>query len=446
MPRGNLITICVTFAVALICYQSVAQSRYALMFQEGLETIAEYYVRPVKEEELFNAAMTGLTSPLDQNSSYIAPPSYSNLRRELGQEFGGIGVKVEYDKDKREMIIATPLAGSPAYDAGIQAGDVVVAIDGVELKGEDFEDSLKRLHGEVGKPVTLTVRHIDSDETVDISMKRDKIMVESVMGDTHGKDGQWEFHLASDPKIAYIRVESFGDRTAEDFEAALDQIDGNSEGLIIDLRGNSGGYLEAATHMVDMFIDEGDILTTRTRNNEIRRVYRATTGSTIVPKNLPVVVMIDRYSASASEIFAAALQDHNRATIVGERSYGKGTVQSIFELDGDRRALKITTATYWRPSGHNIHRFPDATDEDDWGVTPNPGWTLELDQETMKKVALGRRLHDVDRTNFANPESAENREITEEEQELLDFEDPQLQLAVEAIKKAEEKSQEKPKQ
>lgn len=436
MPRGNLIVICVAFVVAMICYQSAAQSRYALMFQQGLRTISDFYVRPVEDEDLFNAAMEGLTAPLDQNSVYIAPPRYSNFRRELGQEFGGIGVHVDFDEDTREMIIITPLAGAPAYEAGIQAGDIVLAIDGVELNGEDFDKSLERLHGETGTPVTLTVKHIGQEKSVDITMTRANIMVESVMGDTHGKGGKWDFHLASNPKIGYIRVDSFGDRTAEDFEAALEQIGDEAQGLIIDMRGNAGGYLTAAIHMVDMFLDEGDIVTTRTRNNRIRDVYEASSGGTIVPKDLPIVVMVNRFSASASEIFAAALQDHGRATVVGERSFGKGTVQSIFPLDGDRRAMKITTATYWRPNGSNIHRFPDSKEEDDWGVSPDEGWELELDDETLTKVIKARRLHDVDRTNFSNPDEATDREISDEEQKLLDFEDPQLQLAIEVIEKA----------
>lgn len=436
MPRGNLIVICVAFVVAMICYQSAAQSRYALMFQQGMRTISDFYVRPVENEDLFNAAMEGLTAPLDQNSVYIAPPRYSNFRRELGQEFGGIGVHVDFDEETREMVIITPLAGAPAYEAGIQAGDIVLAIDGVDLNGEDFDKSLERLHGETGTPVTLTVRHIGQEDPVDITMTRANIMVESVMGDTHGEGGKWDFHLASNPKIGYIRVDSFGDRTAEDFEFALEQIDEDAEGLIIDMRGNAGGYLTAAIQMVDMFIDQGDIVTTRTRNNRIRDVYEASSGGTIVPSDLPVVVMVNRFSASASEIFAAALQDHGRATVVGERSFGKGTVQSIFPLDGDRRAMKITTATYWRPNGSNIHRFPDSKEEDDWGVTPDEGGKMELDDETLTKVIKARRLHDVDRTNFSNPDEANEREISDEEKELLDFEDPQLQLAIEVIEEA----------
>ena len=433
MPRGNLIAICLTFVVAMVCYQSTAQTRYALIFQEGMQKITNHYVRPVDDEELFNAAMEGLTAPLDQNSVYIAPPSYSDFRRELGEEFGGIGVHVDFNKETREMMIITPLAGAPAYEAGIQAGDIILAIDGVALNGEDFEKSLERLHGERGTPVTLKVKHIGEDEPVEITVTRANIMVESIKGDTHGPGGKWNFYLASNPKIGYIRVDSFGDRTAEDFEAALEEVPKDAEGLIIDVRGNAGGYLTAATRMVDMFLDGGDIVTIRSRNNEIREVERASASQTIVPQSLPVVVLIDRFSASASEIFAAALQDHDRATIIGERSFGKGTVQSIYQLDLGRRALKITTATYWRPQGINIHRFPDATEEDDWGVRPSEGWELNLDDETMKKVFRARRLHDIDRTNFTDPNLADQREITDEEQELIDFEDPQLQMAIEAI-------------
>jgi len=433
MPRGNLITICVTFLAAMICYQTVAQQRYALMFQQGLSQISRAYVRPVDEEELFNSAMAGMTAPLDQNSVYIPPQTYDEFRRDLGEQFGGIGVQVDFDEKKREMMIITPLSGSPAYEAGIQAGDVVVAIDGVQLNGEDFQTSLKRLRGKIGTSVKLTVQHISEEEPVEIEVERANINVESVKGDTHGEGGKWNFVLKNHPNIGYIRVESFGDRTAEDFEAALVQIDQDVDGIIIDLRENAGGYLTAAVRMVDLFVDRGEILTTRMRNNVVQDVYHARPETTIIDPDLPVVVMVNRFSASASEIFAAALQDHNRAIVVGERSFGKGTVQSIYPLDGDRRAIKITTATYWRPDGKNIHRFPDATEEDDWGVRPDEDWNLELEDEALANVIKSRRLLDVDRTNFSDPETATTRPITEEEQELLDFKDPQLELAIEAI-------------
>lgn len=229
MPRGNLIAICLTFVVALVCYQSTTHSRYALMFQQGMETISNFYVRPVEEEDLFNAAMEGLTSPLDQNSIYIPPSHYTDFRRELGQEFGGIGVQVDFDEDERQMVIITPLAGAPAYEAGIQAGDIVLAIDGIDLNGEDFDVSLKRLHGPRGTPVTLTVKHIGEEEPIDITVTRANIMVESVMGDTHGKGGKWNYFLINHPKIGYIRVDSFGDRTPEDFKNALEQLPEDAE-------------------------------------------------------------------------------------------------------------------------------------------------------------------------------------------------------------------------
>lgn len=435
MPRGNLISLSVMFVFSLMCYQVGAHGKYALIFREAMSRIVAEYIRPVDEETLFNAAMTGMTSPLDQNSAYI--PTFDTFRRELEQEFGGIGISVELKEETDEMTVVTPLAGTPAYEAGVQAGDVILAIDDQEVDPDKYLEAVERLRGPIGSEVTLTVRQLGSDEPKKITIRRDTIRVSSVLGDSHIGDGQWKFTLDSHPRIALIRIETFGDHTAAEFKSALEEIDGQVDGLIIDLRNNAGGYLDSAVEIVDMFLDEGMIVSTQTRDFEVRYSRTASPRTTVVSPNLPVVVLSNRFSASASEIVAAALQDHDRATIVGERSFGKGTVQSVRPLDGDRRAIKITTATYHRASGENIHRFPDYEADDPWGVKPNEGYEIELPDEELEKVLRARRLRDVDRTNFADPSVLEKREMTEAERELIGFEDPQLQKAIEVIEAIE---------
>lgn len=433
MPRGNLISLSVMFVFSLMCYQVGAHGKYALIFREAMSRIVAEYIRPVDEETLFNAAMAGMTSPLDQNSAYIE--TFDTFRRELDQEFGGIGISVELKQETEEMTVVTPLAGTPAYEAGVQAGDVILAIDDQEVDPDKYLDAVERLRGPIGSEVTLTVRQLGSDEPKKITIRRDTIRVSSVLGDTHIEKGRWNFTLESHPRIGLIRIETFGDHTAAEFKAALAEIDGKVDGLIIDLRNNAGGYLDSAVAIADLFLDEGMIVSTKTRSFEVSR--SASPRKTVVPPNLPVVVLSNRFSASASEIVAAALQDHGRATVVGERSFGKGTVQSVRPLDGDRRAIKITTATYHRASGENIHRFPDYEEDDLWGVKPSAGYEIELPDEELEKVLRARRLRDVDRTNFADPSVLEQREMSDTERELIGFEDPQLMKAIEVIEAAQ---------
>ncbi|TWT30748.1 S41 family peptidase [Blastopirellula retiformator] len=433
MPRRNLTIIFIAAFLSLICYGAASRNRFMRLFGESLDIISYQYVRPIDDETLFNSAMDGMTMELDQNSTYIPPTDFTDFREELDQEFGGIGIHVMYDEEKNQMLVVTPVSGTPAYQAGVQAGDVILAIDDVKVDDVGFEKSVKRLRGVVGTDVTLQVRHIGQTEPVDIVVERAQIQVASVLGDTHDEEGDWNFFLEEDPRIGYIRIDSFGDLTADEFLIAWESIDGKVDGLIVDLRNNPGGYLTAAEEICDMFLDKGVIVSTRGRNGRIEDIAEASSAGTIIPKDLPVAVLLNQYSASASEIVAACLQDHDRAVIIGQRSWGKGTVQSIFPLDRQQRALKITTATYWRPSEQNIHRFPDFTDEDSWGVSPNEGYAVPLADEELKNMLRSRSFRDVDRSNIADQAAIDAREKSDEEIELEDFVDPQLQKAVEYI-------------
>ncbi|MCA9208585.1 MAG: hypothetical protein KDA55_09535, partial [Planctomycetales bacterium] len=227
-----------------------------------------------------------------------------------------------------------------------------------------------------------------------MTILRDTIPVESVLGDRRRPDGSWEYVLEDEPSIGYIRITTFGERTVSELRDVLQAADPAIKAWILDMRGNAGGLLHSAVETCDLFIDEGTIVSTRGRGGRIQQEFFATTDMAIDPST-PVVVLSDRFSASAAEIVAACLQDHNRAVVVGERSFGKGTVQNILELDRGRSALKLTTARYWRPSGQNIHRVEGASEDDEWGVRPNEGMEVKLEEEEYTQVRIQRRERDL---------------------------------------------------
>ncbi len=244
------------------------------------------------------------------------------------------------------------------------------------------------------------------------------------MGYQRRPDGKWAYRLPGHPEIGYIWIESFGDLTAEELERALRQALPNVRGLIFDVRENAGGLLDAAVAVCDMFLDQGQIVSVRGRDPRDTRMFSARATKTIVPVEIPIVVLADKFSASAAEIFAACLQDSQRAVVIGERTWGKGTVQNLIELEAGRSALRLTTATYWRPSGHNIHRLPDNTDKDEWGVQPNDGFEVKLSEDEFKAMVKSRRDRFAAASDINGAEDA-----TENPPE----EDPQLLRAIEYI-------------
>ncbi len=396
MPRRNLHIVMLAAVVSLVCYHRAARNRYASVFAEAMGYIHSEYVKPIDDRTLFNAAMNGMTGELDPYSAYINPKAYSQFNVEMRQEFGGVGIEVSLDPQTKRLMIVNPLVGTPAFKAGALAGDTIVAIDGQSTEGWTLEDAVGVLRGPVGKPVTISVLHKGETEPVDLHITRATIEIESILGDTRNSDGTWNFYLQEHPEIGYIRIASFGEHTAAELRKVLKFKDHPIEALIIDVRGNPGGLLDSAVDICDMFISEGEIVSTRGRRPDDIRSYTAKSSTTIVPADLPVVVLVDEGSASASEIFSACLQDHKRAVIAGQRSWGKGTVQKVIELEGRRSALKITTATYWRPSGKNIHRLGKERDlTGEWGVQPTPGLDVEMTQEQITAYYKWRRERDI---------------------------------------------------
>jgi len=337
-------------------------------------------------------------------------------------------------------VVTTPLLGGPADKAGVRPGDVIVQVDGKETKGLTLDGARDVLRGEVGTSVVLTVRREGEKEPLEIPIVRAVILSETVTGDRRKPDRTWSFFLEGQDRIGYVRISDFGDRTADELERALRELLGEGmKGLVLDLRDNPGGLLIPAVRVCDLFISSGEIVTTRGRGGEVREAFRARGEGTL--PDFPMAVLVNESSASASEIAAACLQDHHRAVIVGEHTYGKETVQEIIRLPSDYGALKVTVATYWRPSGKNISRPPNADEATkqgkappggDWGVKPDEGYEVQLDKEQRTRLIRWLREHQLNRRSGAE---SKGKGAKAAKLELRTDVDPQLAKGVEYLRR-----------
>lgn len=427
MPVRNLAIIIFTVFLSLWCYSKADHEGYAASVADAMMKIRLFYVEDVDSRDLFESAMNGMVEgALDRYSSYISPDSFRQMEESLDQEFGGVGIEIE-KPDGEPLMVLSPLFGAPAYEQGLRAGDEILSIDGEETAEMSQTEAVDRMRGAPGSPVKLTVRHAGEEEVFEATVVREVIVVQSVLGDKRRDDGSWDFHLQRDPRIGYLRLTTFGKHTVEEIRELLaDEANQDFQALLIDLRSNAGGLLSAAVETCDLFIDQGRIVSTRGRDDAIGREYDAT-SPTAVDARLPVVVLVNRFSASASEIMAACLQDHERAIVVGERTWGKGTVQNILEMEGGASALRLTTATYWRPSGENIHRSKDAEEDDAWGVRPNEGYEVMFEDEEMRLVNERRRDRDIGR------ESEPAAELLPADRQPVESTDRQLEKAFEYL-------------
>ncbi len=377
------------FAIAMICSVALFGSQASLdakprdemlelygLFVDAVEKVETNYVRPVSRRDLLESALEGMLQNLDPHSSFINAGEWRQFSRQIEGKFGGIGIQVGLDNETGRLHVIAPMVGTPAYEGGILAGDIIVEIDGQPAEGMSPDKAAEVLMGRPGTEVKLSVLHEGSEDPEPINITRAIIEVPTVLGDRRKPNDEWDFMLDNDKKIGYVRIATFSQNTADELKKALSQLkEEGARGLVLDLRDDPGGLLSSAVTIADMFLDKGEIVSTKGRNTDARRYDAQRDG---VFEDLPMAVLINQNSASASEILSAALQDHKRAVVVGQRSYGKGSVQNIIDLDGGNSVLKLTVASYYRPSGENIHRFKNAKNSDKWGVSPDPGAEVKL--------------------------------------------------------------------
>ena len=374
--------------------EAVDEPEYYELFQllaDTLDQVERNYVKEVSRRELVEAAIRGMLSELDPYTTYIPPKQLDRFRSGVEAEFGGVGVQVTIDQG--ELRVISPIVGSPAYREGIMAGDVIVEIDGTSAQGISIDSAVERMQGLPGTEVTVKVRQPGAEEPREVTLTREVIRVETVMGDRRREDGSWNWLYDESQRIAYIRLTAFGRHTAGELGRVLRELSEDGlGGLVLDLRFNPGGLLSAAIEVSDMFLSGGRIVSTASRNMPTRS-WDARAAGTL--PDFPLAILVNRHSASASEIVAACLQDHGRAVVVGDRTWGKGSVQNVVELEAGTSALKLTTADYRRPNGMNIHRFPGASEEDDWGVRPDEGYRIELSVSEVTALMAERRRRDI---------------------------------------------------
>lgn len=365
------------------------------VFADTFEQIERNYVKDVDRRKLVEAALRGMMEELDPYSNYISPDDLARFNVQVEQEFSGIGIQVTIDPHSKRLTVTSPLPGTPAYKAGVKAGDTIMNINGKTTEKMTVDDAVKVLKGKEGEEVTIGVVHAGKPltEIELLKMPRAKIQVATVQGDSYKPDGTWNFMVDPEKKIGYIRLTAFSRNTASELrKALLDLTSHGMKGLVLDLRFNPGGLLTSAVEIADLFLEEGKIVSTKGRNTEERVQYAKRPGTF---SGFPMAVLVNRYSASASEIVSAALQDHKRAVVVGERTWGKGSVQNVIELESGKSALKLTTASYHRPSGKNIHRFPDSKESDEWGVMPDEHYLVQFTVPEMQSYLDYRRQRDV---------------------------------------------------
>ena len=328
----------------------------ARLFAEVLERVKRDYVEPIDDAELLESAIRGMVSDLDAHSQYLDAGEYRDIRISTTGSYTGIGVEV--DEVGGNVMIVTPIAGSPAARAGLRSGDQVIAVDGVSVEAAHLQDTIARLRGHAGSKLTLTV--LRDDDAVEYELRRQIIRMVSV---------HKEF---LSPSYGYVRISQFSENTARELSRAVDELQdangGMLQGLVLDLRNNPGGVLDAAVDVADLFLNSGVIVTADGRSIDSRFSRSAHRGDIL--DGASMVVVVNKGSASASEIVAGALQDHNRALVVGTETFGKGLVQTVVPLSKGR-AIKLTTSRYYTPSGDSIH---DVGIEPDIYIDDTPGY------------------------------------------------------------------------
>ncbi len=388
----------VLLTVAAFRSPSAAQRDSDYLFVRTLvdinRQVSAHYVENVDQAKLEQAAINGMLSQLDTYSMYVPPDERERFDRALEGTLKGVGIQL-HQLPGGEVEVVTPIDGSPAFRAGILPGDIILKVNGESIQGLALPDVIKKVGGQAGSEVTLSVRHV-TGETADLKMRREEIIVPTVKGYQRKDDHTWDYFVCKDPRIAYVRLTQFTPSTLDAMKAVTEELlrDG-MRALILDLRWNPGGDLRQAVGISDLFLREGTVVSVRGRNRP-EEVYKATDGGTL--PWFPMIVLVNEHSASAAEIVAGCLKDNRRAAILGTRTYGKGSVQELIPLEGNNGELKLTVAYYYLPSGRLVHKKKDAAD---WGVDPQI--PVPMDEQTLKKVMEERTAYETFRRPASGP-------------------------------------------
>ncbi|MFA5423262.1 MAG: S41 family peptidase, partial [Phycisphaerae bacterium] len=380
--------------------EGISRERYLNLFDQVLVLNSMTVSMP---KSILIAQMTQASfSVLDPHTMIVWPQDVEDFKKDLTGEFSGIGIIIS--KEKGLLTAASLLPDTPAYKSGLDAGDIIEAVDGVPTKDMSLECAVKYITGAAGTTVNLTVRTPGDDKSRELSIVRAKIVVQTIRGWQRTTGGQWKYMLDDERKIGYVRLTSFSDNTANEFEEVLAQLEKQGmQALVLDLRFNPGGLLDSAVAIADKFIRRGLIVRTQPRWGIPD--YRSATGSATHP-DYPLVILVNQYSASASEIVAGALQDekYQRAVIVGDRTHGKGSVQQVSFRPGGGAQLKYTIAYYHLPSGQRVESREDMEKLgcENWGITPDVMVKLTIDELSQltdiqrDNDVLVKADHDVD--------------------------------------------------
>jgi carboxyl-terminal processing protease len=367
------------------------------LFGDIFERIRSSYVEEIDEEKLIESAISGMLTSLDPHSSYMAPEDFSTMQVQTRGEFGGLGIEVTQENGFIKVV--SPIDDTPADNAGIEAGDFITKVDGESTLGKTLDEAVDKMRGPVGSEIIITVVREGVDEPFDVSIIRDTIEIKAVKARSEGK-------------TVVLRVSSFTSKTYPNLKESLEKeinAAGGLEhinGVVVDLRNNPGGLLTQAIRVSDAFLESGEIVSTRGRGARDAERYNATPGD--LTNGKPIVVLINGGSASASEIVAGALQDHHRAIIVGTKSFGKGSVQTIIPLSSDGAAMRLTTARYYTPSGRSIQSL---------GVSPDILVEQRIRSDEGPDEASNFQRFEADLEN-----SLSNDSLTDDERKFLEDE------------------------
>lgn len=402
-------TMLATVPAAAIAAESDEETfRQLELFGDVFERVRAQYVDESADKDLIEAAINGMLQSLDPHSSYLNEESFRDMQVQTRGEFGGLGIEVTMEQGLVRVV--SPIDDTPAARAGLEAGDFITHLDGETVRGLTLSDAVEKMRGRVGSDIELTIRR-EGQEPFDVTVTRDVVRIRSVRSRT-------------EDKVGYVRVTTFNEQTMDGVEASMEslkeELGDQMIGVVLDLRRNPGGLLDQAVKVSDAFLDRGEIVSTRGREADDTQRFNATKGD--LADGLPMVVLINRGSASASEIVAGALQDHKRAVIMGTESFGKGSVQTIMPIAG-HGALRLTTAAYYTPSGRSIQKT---------GIEPD----ILVEQAQITEETPTGRLREQDLRNARDndgtvqPEDEDEGEVSE----TTAVQDYQLARALDLLK------------